>query len=351
MSYTKLPGLIDPHVHLRDPGATQKEDFETGTKAAVAGGIVAILDMPNNPTPTITKKTVNEKKKLARAKALCDWGVIFGACGNSEEFPEIYDGVPALKVYMDTTTGNLLIENLFILKQTFKFWQSNKPIIVHAEDSRLATAIGLSAIYNRSVHIAHISQRSELELIMDAKQKGIKVTCEVTPHHLFLTEQDAKRLGPYGLMKPPLRAKSDVAFLWKHIDAIDCIATDHAPHTKKEKEQKNPPFGVPGLETSLSLMLTAVYEGRIELEDVVRLMHDGPKTVFGIRLSDFSYVEVDLNSKFEIRDSNLFTKCGWSPFNGMSVRGRVAGTTIRGTKVYNGKNILVKPGFGIDLFG
>ncbi|KKS20633.1 MAG: hypothetical protein UU78_C0057G0003 [Candidatus Roizmanbacteria bacterium GW2011_GWC2_41_7] len=360
MKTVKLPGLIDPHVHLRDPGATHKEDFESGTKAAVAGGFVMVLDMPNNPEPTITVEALEQKKRLVKEKAVCDVGFIFGASSrhperaervegslsnndNTSEFEKVIDDVYALKVYMDTTTGNLLIEEEQILENIFNKWPSHKPIVVHAEREMMNRAIDLAKKFNNKLHIAHLSQRSELEQIIQEKEKGFTITCEVTPHHLFLTEKDAVALGPYGTMKPPLKSKQDVDFLWKHIDAIDCIATDHAPHTKEEKESDNPPFGVPGLETSLPLMLTAVSEGRITIDDIVRLMHKEPQKIFGIdvvRISDprlqngDTYIEVDTNAEYTIENKNLFTKCGWSTFDGMKVKGKIVRTVIRGRKVF-----------------
>ena len=373
MKTVKLPGLIDPHVHLRDPGATHKEDFESVTKAAVAGGFVMVLDMPNNPEPTITRSALDKKTRLAHEKAVCDVGFIFGASsvnprqdrhpelvsgskskkmlkqaivlsdseriqhdevGNTSEFPKIIDDVYALKVYMDTTTGNLLIEDEHILENIFTKWPSHKPIVVHAEDETMKKAIGLAKKFSKKLHVAHLSQKSELERVIEEKQKGFPITCEVTPHHLFLTEKDAVVLGPYGIMKPPLKSRKDVDFLWKHIDAIDCIATDHAPHTKEEKESDKPLYGVPGLETSLPLMLTAVHDGRITIEDVIRLMHTRPREIFGISIDVDSYAEVELNSEYQILNTDLFTKCGWSPFDGMNVKGRVIKTVIRGKDVY-----------------
>lgn len=375
MSLTKLPGLIDPHVHLREPGATHKEDYETGTKAAVSGGIVMVLDMPNNPEPTITKEALDKKKKLVQEKAVCDVGFIFGAsvrhpepAGAGEgsiqidhidsqndtnilEFPKVIDDVYALKVYMDTTTGNLLIEDEKALESIFSAWPAHKPIVVHAEGETMNKAIDLAKKFNKKLHIAHLSQKSELIRVIEEKEKGMQISCEVTPHHLFLAEKDTKVLGPYGIMKPPLKKQEDVEFLWKHLNAIDCIATDHAPHTKEEKESEKPPYGVTGLETSLPLMLNAVSEGRIKLDDVIRLMHIRPIEIFGlqnvVRISNplkqaayyaalqETYIEVDLNSAYTIENKNLFTKSGWSPFNGMKVKGRVIRTVLRGKEVFN----------------
>ena len=379
MSFTKLPGLIDPHVHLREPGATHKEDYETGTKAAVAGGIVMVLDMPNNPEPTITREALDKKQKLAIEKAICDVGFIFGAShtkprrpefisgsknqkmlkqvqhdeiGNISEFPKVINGVYALKVYMDTTTGDLLIEDQKALESIFSAWPAHKPIVVHAERETMNKAIDLAKKFNKKLHIAHLSQKSELVRVIEEKEKGMPISCEVTPHHLFLTEKDTKVLGPYGIMKPPLKKQEDVDFLWKHIDAIDCIATDHAPHTKEEKESGMPPYGVTGLETSLPLMLNAVSEGRVKLDDVIRLMHEGPKRIFNIyysssemrsshvRSNSNTFVEVDLKAEYTLENKNLFTKCGWTPFDGMKVKGKVISVTIRGKKVFESGTFL-----------
>jgi dihydroorotase len=340
MSIIKLPGLIDPHVHLREPGATHKEDFKTGTEAALAGGIVAVCDMPNNPEPTITHEALEKKIHLADEKAVCDVYFFFGASpkDNTSEFSQVWDHprVVGLKIYMDTTTGTLLVEEKSLLEKIFEKWESDKPIVVHAEGETMTKALSFAKAYNRQIHIAHLSQKSELIEVIKAKETGIKVTCEVTPHHLFLTREDEKRLGPYGIMKPPLRTREDAEFIWSHIDMVDCIATDHAPHTKEEKASGKAPYGVPGLETSLPLMLTSVHEGKIELKDIVRLMHHSPKQIFINRVVPISnrletaYVEVDIDTEYTINSNALKTKCGWTPFEGVNVRGKVL-------RVHNGK--------------
>ena len=337
MKLTKLPGLIDPHVHLRDPGATHKEDYETGTKAAVAGGIIMVLDMPNNPEPTIIREALDKKMKLVKEKAVCEVGFIFGASqnDNTAEFSKVIEDVYALKIYMDTTTGSLLLEEKGILEKTFDAWPGHKPIVVHAEGETMNKAIELAKKFNKRLHIAHLSQKSELARVIEEKEKGMDISCEVTPHHLFLTEKDAGVLGPYGIMKPPLKKQEDIDFIWKHLYAVDCIATDHAPHTHEEKESDKAPYGVTGLETSLPLMLHTVNEGRIKLDDVVRLMHEGPIKIFGMKISDDSFVEVDLNSEYTFDNKNLFTKSGWTPFNGMKIKGKVIRTVIRGKEVFH----------------
>jgi len=349
MPVIKLPVLIDPHVHLRDPGATKKEDFSTGTKAALAGGFCVVFDMPNNPQPTITKVALHKKSRIASKKAYCDYGFFFGAsqADNTKDYKQIYKEVVGLKVYMDTTTGSLLLDKLDILKRTFQAWPGKKPIVVHAENGNLAKAIGLASIYDKKLHIAHLSQQSELELVMSAKRRGMDVTCEVAPHHLFLTEKDVSKLGSYGYMKPYLRTRKDVNFLWKYIDAVDCIATDHAPHTKEEKDSHNPPFGVPGLETSLPLMLTAVNNGKLSMKNLVRLMSSGPLKIFNpnLRASDY-IVEVNMSSKYILKSNNMYSKCGWTPFEGRSVKGAVRRVIIRNEVVFKDGDLLAEIGFG-----
>ncbi len=185
---------------------------------------------------------------------------------------------------------------------------------------------------------------------MEAKKRGIKVTCEVTPHHLFFTDKDQKKLGPFGVMKPPLRKTKDLKFLWANIKAIDCVATDHAPHTKKEKKSPNPPFGVTGIETSLPLMLTAANKEKIKLNEVIRLMHEGPKKIFNITTNSKTYTLVDMKKKYKISNKDLFTKCEWTPFENMPMQGRVEKVVIRGKEAFNNGQIKIKPGFGKNIY-
>lgn len=336
MSVLKLPGLIDPHVHLREPGAVQKEDFETGTKAAIAGGYTTILDMPNNPQATVTPQAVADKINRATGRIYCDLGFHFGASRESiPYFADVQEKVFALKVYMNQTTGMLLINENSTLETIFESWPQKRPIIVHAEGDRLPVAIDLARRLGVHLHVAHISLAEEIEQIKKAKEEGLPVTCEVTCHHLFLTENDTNHLRSYGIMKPPLATKADQQALWDNINSIDCIASDHAPHTKEEKENsEQPPFGVPGLETSLPLLLTAVNEGRLTIEQVIALTSLNPSKIFRIKQDRETYTEVDLEEKYTITNEQLFTKSGWSPFHGMQVKGKVTKVTIRGQVVF-----------------
>ncbi len=340
----KLPGLIDTHVHLREPGATQKEDFETGTRAAIAGGYTTVLDMPNNPEPTITPSAVQKKIELTKDRIFCDVGFHFG--GNKESsqyFEEVKNEVFGVKVYMNHTTGPLLVEDPAELQTVFSRWPKGKIIMVHAEEETLKTAIDLARGSNQRLHVCHVSQKQEIEAIKSAKESGVKVTCEVSTHHLFLTENDAFHLGSFGIMRPPLATETDREALWDNLNVVDIIASDHAPHTREEKSSEKPPFGVPGLETTLPLLLTAVADGRLTLERLAELTSTKPREIFGIKEDFDTYTEIDLKESYIIDSSKLQTKAGWTPFEGVRVTGRVVKTVLRGDMVFDGEEIIGSP--------
>jgi dihydroorotase len=350
MNTLTLPGLIDPHVHLRDPGQTEKEDFYTGTLAAIAGGYTTVLDMPNNTTPVFSGAVLEEKKRVASEKILCDVGFYFGTLGdNSNEFRKAVTlGVYGLKIYLNHTTGGYQLEQRE-LERIFRAWPAQLPILLHAEEETFESVLMVIRKLKRKTHLCHLSTRYELEKVIEAKESGLPVTCGVTPHHLFLNEADGENLGALGKMRPQLRSKKDVAFLWKHLSAIDCIESDHAPHTIAEKSGENPPYGVPGLETTLPLLLTAVAEGRLEMHDIIRLCHDEPAKIFNVRQGKGTYVEVDLQQKYTLNNITLHTKAGRSPFHGWKVQGKVLRTFIREEKVFENGKVLAKPGFGIVI--
>src|SRR3990167_11316479 len=334
-SFLKLPGLVDVHTHLREPGGMQKEDFETGTKAAVAGGYTQILDMPNNIPPITTLQVLDGKIARAKGRIWCDLGFNFGAARQSAKyFKNIYQKAFGLKVYMNQTTGPLLVDKFADQDLIFKSWLSKLPIMVHAQNEMVKIAIRLAKKYKKSIHICHVTA-DQLEEIEKARKDKLKITCEVCPHHLFLTQDDVKRLGPLGLMKPPLPSKSNQKKLWQNIGKIDMIATDHAPHTLVEKYDKSSlKFGVPGLETALPLMLSAVDKGLITLERLVEMMSTNPKKIFNLPFQPNTFVEVDLSKKYKIENEGLFTKCGWTPFVGMVGTNRVKKVVIRGKTVF-----------------
>ncbi|HMB22646.1 MAG TPA: amidohydrolase family protein [Anaerolineales bacterium] len=351
----KLPGLIDPHVHLREPGATHKEDWDTGTSAALAGGFTLVLAMPNTKPPIFDAETLELALSAARQKARCDYAQYLGAGpDNAESAASLADKAAALKMYLDMTFGQLRLDDMSIWMPHFEKYPKQFPIVTHSESRSMAAALLFASIYDRPIHIAHISLKEEILLIKAAKERGIKVTCEVCPHHLFLTEEEGIRnqgKGGRAEVRPRLATRADVDALWQNLEVIDCFATDHAPHTLAEKDSDNPPPGFPGLETALPLLLTAVDEGRLTMDDVVSRMHTNPKKIFNLPDQPDTWIEVDEQSEYEIRASEQFTRCGWTPFEGWKVRGKVRKVVLRGTTAFEDGKILVKTGYGKNIRG
>ncbi len=363
----RLPGLIDPHVHLREPGATHKEDYDSGTSAALAGGITTVLAMPNTKPPIFDTATLDLALGAAKQKARCDYGQFLGAGPDNAEWGK-HTGASAraagLKMYLDSTFGELRLDNMTLWQPHFENYPKNMPIVSHSESRSMAAAILFAAIYDRPVHIAHISLKEEVLLIKAAKERGIKVTCEVCPHHLFLSKDiplanptqnytdygDEKGLG-WGSaeVRPRLAAQEDVDSLWKNLAVIDCFATDHAPHTVEEKDSDNPPPGFPGLETILPLLLTAVSEGRLTINDLIEKMYTNPKRIFNLPEQPETWVEVDETAVYEIKASDQFTRCGWTPFEGWPVKGKVRKVVLRGKTAFEDGKILVPPGYGRNV--
>jgi carbamoyl-phosphate synthase/aspartate carbamoyltransferase/dihydroorotase len=342
----RLPGLIDIHVHLRDPGQTEKEDFFTGTSAAITGGFTTILDMPNNKIPITSIKTLEEKEKIASQKIVCDVGFYFGSLGeNLKDFKKVQSQIFGLKIYLNQTTGNYIVDEE-VFKKVCDVWPKKMPILLHSEENVISQMIEIAGKAGQRIHICHISSEKEFQTIINAKKKGCKVTCGVTPHHLFLTNADEKKLGPFGMMKPSLKTKNDVDFIWKNLKYIDVIESDHAPHTIEEKKSSIPPFGVPGLETTLPFLLTAVSEKKMSINRLIELCFENPKKIFNIKTDKNTYIEIDEKEEYIIDNKKLKTKCGWSPFNGWKVKGKVKKIFIRGKKVFENGRLLVNPGFG-----
>jgi carbamoyl-phosphate synthase/aspartate carbamoyltransferase/dihydroorotase len=347
MATIRLPGLIDAHVHLREPGEDHKETLTTGTAAALAGGVTAVLDMPNTKPPIIDQASLTRKQNIAARNALCDVGFFVGAAdSNASTVASLAHSAVGLKVYLNQTHGPLRVSDLATLLTHFRSWPVDRPIAVHAEGISTAVAIGLATSLGKRLHVCHVSRADEISLIRAAKERGAPITCEVTPHHLILTDGDAARLGSYGDVRPRLATSADQNALWQNLDIVDCIATDHAPHTREEKDGDSPPPGLPGLETMLPLLLNAVAEGRLSLDRLVELMHDGPARVYGLPEQAGTWVEVDPGADTEIDDASLFTKCGWTPFHGMKVRGKVVRVVLRGATVFEDGEVLASPGSG-----
>jgi carbamoyl-phosphate synthase/aspartate carbamoyltransferase/dihydroorotase len=343
--------LIDPHVHLREPGATHKEDWDSGTAAALAGGFTSVLAMPNTNPPIADAATLALSLDAAAVKAHCDYAQYLGAGPDNVELAARLSGqVAGLKLYLDQTYGPLRLDDMTLWAEHFARWPKDAPIVAHAESRTMAAAILMASLFDRPVHIAHVSLREEILLIRKAKEAGVKVTCEVGPHHLFLSQDDVATLG-FGRseVRPRLASRADRQALWDNLDVIDCFATDHAPHTAAEKDGANPPPGFPGLETALPLLLTAVREGRLSIDDLVQRMVDNPRRIFNLPRQEDTWIEVDEGASYEIRASELHSRCGWSPFESWRVYGRVRRVVLRGQEAYRDGTVLAAPGTGRNL--
>lgn len=369
-----LPGLIDMHVHFRDPGFLQKEDFHTGSVAAAAGGVTTVIDMPNTNPPTLTVKALEEKRAIAAAKSVVNYGFYMGVSKDNIEEIKKAENIAGVKLYMGSTTGNLLVSDHAVIEKLFAL---GKFVIVHAEDEEtirehaekykdsedpsvhslirdpsaaqkaVKTILHIAKKCDARVHITHLSTLGEVEELR--KFKGPLVSADCTPHHLYLDQSDYARLGNFVKMNPPVRTKEDRAALWAALKEglIQAIATDHAPHTKEEKSQpySASPSGVPTIETYLALLLDSVNHGEIKLEELVKFTSENPARLLNIKNkgrievgADADLVIVDMHKEAMVGEHAYFTKCGWSPFEGRKLKGWPVVTIVGGRVIFeNGR--------------
>lgn len=351
----EIAGMVDPHVHLRDLDWSAKATFESETAAALAGGYWAVLDMPNTPPATVTPERLAAKSERLAAAARCDYGLYLGADGDPEpeRYAEAAPGCVGLKMYCDATTGELLVGDQQRRREHLLAWAraTPKPAAVHAEGATLEAVLGLVRELRVAVHFCHVSERREVELLRPAKADGLPVSVGVTPHHLTLTDDDAARLGGYGRVRPALKSRADVDALWAAVadGTVDVVESDHAPHSRAEKESADPPFGLPGLETTLPILGLAVHEGRLAPERLVELVASSPRRIFGLGVPPETSTRVDLGSSWVVADDRLLTAPGWSPFHGLRVWGRVSEVRIRGRVAFDGEAVVAAPGTGRDV--
>jgi dihydroorotase len=364
-----LPGVIDSQVHFREPGLEHKEDLESGSRAAVMGGVTAVFEMPNTSPNTDTADRVADKLKRANHRMYCDHAFYVGATAdNAEDLKELerIPGTAGVKIFMGASTGSLLVAEDEALARVLA--SGSRRVAIHAEDEArmqerrdlrvagdasshpvwrddesalLAThrILRLARAAKRPIHVLHITTPAELELI--AQHRDI-ATCEVTPQHLTLAAEDAyPRLGSYAQMNPPIRsaAHRDGLWHWLRQGVPDVLGSDHAPHTREEKAKTYPdsPSGMPGVQTLLPLMLDHVANGRMTLERLIDMTSTSVQRVFGLvgkgRIAagyDADFSVVDRKGSFTVDESWLESRCGWSPFTGMELKGRVIGTIVRG---------------------
>ena len=364
-----MPGIIDVHTHMRDPGITYKEDFATGSRACAKAGVTTFYDMPNTIPTTTTLENLLKKKKLASEKAIVNFGFHFGGSKNDnvEEIKKVLSSGEAntVKIFMNVTTGEMLIEDDEILKKVFK---NSKLVLVHAENEMIDKAIELNKNCGKGLYVCHIPSENELKKVINAKKnnelntKEHPIYAEVTPHHLFLNteiRESTERNKMLLRMKPELREKSDNEFLWEAINRgeIDTIGTDHAPHLISEKLEKIT-FGMPGVETSLALMINAFNEGRISLEMIQKLMCENPAKIMKIekrgKLEEGFFADiivVDTQKEWIVAvDDTIESKCGWTPYENWKLKGKNTLTIVNGEIVYkNGKINDIHKGKEIDF--
>ena len=366
-----MPGVIDVHTHMRDPGVTYKEDFATGSRACVKAGVTTFYDMPNTVPTTTTEENLLEKKKLASEKSIVNFGIHFGGSKNDnvEEIKKVLknEEVNTVKIFMNVSTGEMLIEDDEILAKVF---ENSKLVLVHAENEMIDKAIELNKNYGSGLYVCHIPSAEEMKKVINAKKnsdvntKEHPVYAEVTPHHLFLNteiRESTERNKMLLRMKPELREKSDNEFLWEAINRgeVDTIGTDHAPHLISEKLEKIT-FGMPGVETSLALMINAYNEGKISLEMIQKLMCENPSKIMKIekrgKLQEGYFADVivvDTKKEWIVGiDDTIESKCGWTPYENWRLKGKNIMTIVNGEIVYeNGKiNENVKSGKEVKFY-
>ena len=367
-----LPGVIDSQVHFREPGLDHKEDLESGSRAAVLGGVTSVFEMPNTVPLTTTAEYLADKVRLARHRMFCDFAFYVGGTReNIEDIPKLerLESSAGIKVFMGSSTGDLLVDDEASLDQIIA--KLGRRAAFHSEDeARLIEREGvrrsgdpsshpewrdpqvamistrrlvkLAEEHRRRVHVLHISTGDEMDFLAQHKQWA---TVEVTPNHLTLEAPECyERLGTFAQMNPPVRDAQHRMRIWQAISdgTVDVIGSDHAPHTREEKEHAYPAShsGMTGVQTLVPIMLDHVNAGRLSLERFVDLTSHGPQRIFGMankgRIAvgyDADLTIVDLARRETITNDWIASKCGWSPFDGVTVTGWPVGTYVRGQRV------------------
>jgi carbamoyl-phosphate synthase/aspartate carbamoyltransferase/dihydroorotase len=358
----RLPGLVDAHVHVRDLGQAHKENWDTCTAAALAGGVTTILAMPNTQPAIVDEAALTAYEAAARQRARCDYGLYFGAGPvNVPSARSLAPRTAGLKLYLDATFGDLKLDGLDVLVGHAANWPADKPLLAHAEQQQTAAAIMAAHLAGRSIHIVHVARKAEIELIARAKDAGLAVTCEVCPHHLMLVaggdpaRQMAAVAGAYrpregfAEVRPRLQTQADVDALWAHLDVIDIFTTDHAPHIVAEKQSTTPPPGFPGVELALPLWLTAAHLGLLDLDLIVDRMATAPRRLFNLPAEAETHIDVDLEHVWHPAHERQRTRAAWTPYAGWSLRGAVTSVHHRGRLAFDGERVLAPPGSGQNL--
>ena len=373
-----LPGLMDTQVHFREPGSVDAEDLHSGSRAAVVGGITSVFEMPNTNPPTTNFEEFQKKINIGK-RMYCNHAFYFGATAENYQLLEKLkdlDGCCGIKLFAGSSTGNLLVDKEDDIEKVFK--HASKVVAVHSEDEEILKLrkkliekgnvkthpvwrneevaisstrkiVKIAKRLNKKAHILHVTTKEEVDFL--SQNKG-NITFEITPQHLTIYAPDCyDNLGSYAQMNPPIRDKSHYDRLWYAVrnNYNDTIGSDHAPHLKinKEKHYPNSPSGMPGVQTILPVMLNHMNNGKINLNQIVNFLCKNPVKIFGIKNKgyikknfDADFTIVDLKKEIEIKNENIESKCGWSPFNGYKFKGVPIYTIIGGDiKMQDGKII------------
>jgi len=376
-----LPGIIDTQVHFREPGSTDAEDLESGSRAAVLGGITSLFEMPNTNPPTSNLVEFEKKLQLAKDRMHSNYAFYFGATPeNIEQLSELKNlkGCCGVKLFAGSSTGKLLVDKEADIEKVIS--NSDRVVSIHSEDEEILKirkkfikkgdvhshpdwrnaecamsstrrVVKIAERYNKKIHVLHVTTKEEVDFLAMHKKN---VTFETTPQHLTLYAPDCyDKLGTYVQMNPPLRTKEHYDRLWVAIknNIVDVLGSDHAPHTKenKNKEYPNSPSGMPGVQTIFPVMINHVNKGKLSLEQLIKLMCENPCRIFGIKNKGYIKEEydadltiVDMNKEQVIKNEMIASKCGWTPFNNYKVKGFPIGTIVNGNLIMSEGKVVSK---------
>ena len=376
-----LPGIIDTQVHFREPGSTDSEDLESGSRAAVLGGVTSLFEMPNTNPPTSNLIEFDKKLQLAKDRMHSNYAFYFGATPvNIDQLSKLKNlkGCCGVKLFAGSSTGKLLVDKEADIEKVIS--NSDRVVSIHSEDEEILNlrkrfirkgdvhshsewrnsecaisstrrVVKIAERYNKQIHILHVTTKEEVDFLAMHKKN---ITFEITPQHLTLYAPDCyNALGSYAQMNPPLRTKEHYDRLWTAIknDVVDVLGSDHAPHLKenKNKEYPNSPSGMPGVQTILPIMLNHVNNEKLSLKKLITLLCENPCKIFGIKDKGFikegydaDLTIVDMNKVQTIKDEMIASKCGWTPFNNFKVKGFPVGTIVNGTLIMSEGKIISK---------
>ena len=364
-----LPGIIDTQTHFREPGSTDREDLESGSRAAVLGGVTSVFEMPNTNPPTSNLLEFDKKLNLAKNRMHCNYAFYFGATPeNVEQLSKLkgLKGCCGVKLFAGSSTGKLLVDKEADIEKVIS--QSDRIVSIHSEDEEILKlrkkfikegdvhshpewrntecaisstrrVVKIAERYDKKIHVLHVTTKEEVDFLAMHKKN---VTFEITPQHLTLYAPDCyDKLGTFAQMNPPIRKKEHYDRLWTAVknSVVDVLGSDHAPHSKEDKKKKYPesPSGMPGVQTILPIMLNHINNEKLSLDQLIKLMCENPCKIFGIKNKgyikegfDADLTIVDMNKEQTIKNEMIASKCGWTPFNNFTVKGFPVATIING---------------------